>query len=266
MAVGRALRRRGFVMSSRGVFRLVVPALLAWVFVNAPGCSNAYEYKIRGVIKSVLDGAPLDGVSISLQLEPANKPEGWRPPSNLIRARAQSQPDGRFSIQFDTDDIEASAHTKWTLVLTKTGFVDELVDISPEKEPETFSNTIAVVAYMRPTARDAVLRPAADVPSADRTPAGADKISERVMPRASLSPRAKDDALPFATLNGSTITLQPSAFKFDVPASWVLGHSKRHNLHLQPRTSIFVFATSARERSHSYLCTQTRSKNRSQFR
>ncbi len=67
----------------------------------------------------------------------------------------------------------------------------------------------------------------ANIPSApitavsDRTHAAAAKTSERVVAPAAPSKGAKDDSRPFSTLEGSTVTLHPSGFTFDVPAAWL---------------------------------------------
>ena len=41
---------------------------------------------------------------------------------------------------------------KWTLSLTKSGFVDLVVDFGPSKEPKTAkgANLISVAAYVKP--------------------------------------------------------------------------------------------------------------------
>jgi hypothetical protein len=55
---------------------------------------------------------------------------------------------------------------------------------------------------------------------------------EGVPPPPASSKGAKDNLLPFSSLDGSTITLHPSGLKFDVPANWARHHAERNNLHL----------------------------------
>ncbi len=65
----------------------------------------------------------------------------------------------------------------------------------------------------------------------DRTHDAAAKTSERVVAPAAPAKGGKNDSSPFSTLEGSTIALQPSGIKFDVPADWVW-NEQRSRLHL----------------------------------
>ena len=55
----------------------------------------------------------------------------------------------------------------------------------------------------------------------DPTHAAAAKSVGKFVPPAAPSKGGKNDSSPFSTLEGSTITLHPSGFTFDVPAAWV---------------------------------------------
>ncbi len=56
----------------------------------------------------------------------------------------------------------------------------------------------------------------------DRADAAAAKTSpEKVAPPAVASQGAKVESQPYSTLDGSTITLHPSGFTFDLPAAWL---------------------------------------------
>jgi hypothetical protein len=58
---------------------------------------------------------------------------------------------GSFSLRFDANEGGFKVWPKWSLILKKGGYADEVIDISPEGEPASATETqlIAVVAYMR---------------------------------------------------------------------------------------------------------------------
>jgi hypothetical protein len=107
------------------------------------GCQLAYDYEVRGRVKSASDGAPLAGVRITLEA------------GSLFATTspAMTATDGTFSLRFTVSDgaFGPVAMPKWSLTLAKEGYFDELIDISPTKEPESakITNQIFVVAYMR---------------------------------------------------------------------------------------------------------------------
>jgi len=141
-------------MREPSAIRVVGGLCLTLVAISTPGCSYSYEYEIRGVILSAVDGAPLAGVGVTLKLQPRIKPTRWVGAHERIVGPTSSAPDGAFSFNTEIDDVEFDLLPRWVLILTKTGYDDAVVDIGPHGEPKSGSSPylIAVVAYMRPSA------------------------------------------------------------------------------------------------------------------
>jgi hypothetical protein len=142
--------RRGVLIRAQ---LIAAGILLATVAASTPGCSYAYEYKIHGVVRNAADGAPLDGVAVTLKLQPLTPPTKWVGARERNAGQSSSDPDGSFSLQTVIDDVEFDVTPRWVLSLTKKGYEETLVDISQQGEPKSGSPPylIAVVAFMRPS-------------------------------------------------------------------------------------------------------------------
>ena len=97
------------------------------------------------MIRDSAEDAPLVGVAITLQ-------------ANSLFKDAEpcvTGADGSFVLTFRVSDnaFSPSEMPKWTLSFAKSGFVDQVIDISPSKEPQSAQgiNLISVVAYVKPT-------------------------------------------------------------------------------------------------------------------
>jgi hypothetical protein len=55
-------------------------------------------------------------------------------------------------LTFDTDERAFSVWPRWSLILEKQGYADEVIDISPNELPASGAERqlIVVAAYMRP--------------------------------------------------------------------------------------------------------------------
>ena len=108
------------------------------------GCSMIYRYEMTGVIKNAVDGSPVAGVQI--ERDPGTSITGTFP--------VRTGPDGRFVVEFSVRDGEffAGKLPKWKFTLSKAGFEDEAVEITPTKEPQPrTANQIVLFAFVRPT-------------------------------------------------------------------------------------------------------------------
>ena len=93
------------------------------------GCQYEYDYEVRGTLKDCSGGSPLAGVRVTLGASALFvKPN--RPVTGV---------DGRFLLQFSVSDGEfvSGEMPHWSLTLSKEGYADEVVDISPSREPES---------------------------------------------------------------------------------------------------------------------------------
>ena len=108
------------------------------------GCQFAYDYEVRGVIRDVAGETPLAGVTITLKA------------GSLFKDAEPcfTNADGTFSLIFTVSDGAFSSDTmpSWSLAMMKQGYHEQVVDISPSKEPqlEKAVNLVSVVAYMKP--------------------------------------------------------------------------------------------------------------------
>lgn len=125
---------------ARGSTRVLGWTLLVGLLI-LPGCQFHYEYEVRGTIKDFTGGTPLAGVRISLE---GSGLDGVETPV--------TGSDGSFLLRFSVGDIEflPDEMPKWSLSLAKEGYADEVIDISPSKEPESsrIVNVIVLQSYM----------------------------------------------------------------------------------------------------------------------
>src|SRR4051794_26553441 len=112
----------------RVLSRSVVTALGGLVLVlGASGCQYSYPFEISGVVRGAADGAPLTGVTATLQAG------GIRESSFPV----VTGPDGSVRASFRVADSQfmRGELPKWTLVLTKEGYEDQALDVSPTHTP-----------------------------------------------------------------------------------------------------------------------------------
>ncbi len=125
-------------------FRFAVPLCVILIAVTLSGCSYRYAFELEGTVRSAKDGEPIKGVTVTLKVNDADA-EFSRP---LVFLK-----DGQFEGEFRVGDsvFFGKKLPTFTLVLSKDGYFDEHVDISPKKDPgETDELTrFVVVAYMR---------------------------------------------------------------------------------------------------------------------
>ena len=137
-----AIALKGQLMAHRPV-RLRMILVCGALAGCLPGCQYAYDYELRGRIKSSSEGTPLAGVRITLEATSL-----FSDTSPTVTGA-----DGSFSLRFSVSDgaFVAGGMPKWSLVLAREGYVEEVIDISPTGEPTsaTSTNQIMVVAYMR---------------------------------------------------------------------------------------------------------------------
>ncbi len=64
---------------------------------------------------------------------------------------AVSAQDGTFSLTFDTDERAFSVWPRWSVILKKQGYADEVIDISPDELQASGAERqlIVVAAYLR---------------------------------------------------------------------------------------------------------------------
>jgi hypothetical protein len=109
-----------------------------------PGCSQRYTYDLRVVVRDAADARPLADVEVGIQGE-------------LIIRRDESpsitNADGVFTASCYADDYQffPDQLPTWSLVLSKEGYHDEAIDISPARKPDSGweERRVVVVAYMR---------------------------------------------------------------------------------------------------------------------
>lgn len=117
---------------------------MALLVLSLAGCSFVYEYELSGTVKTAKDGQPIKDVKVTLKVNGIDY--GFAKP--LFSAK-----DGEFDGRFGISDSEFSPNKLpiFTLTLSKAGFVDEEIDISPKKQPGDTDEPrrFIVVAYMR---------------------------------------------------------------------------------------------------------------------
>jgi hypothetical protein len=110
-----------------------------------PGCQRSYPYDLRVVVRDAADARPLFGVRVEIQGHLyLDRDPG--PPVTV--------PDGTFAASCSAPDFQFVGDNlpTWSLVLSKDGYHDEIIDISPARRPGSgpAENRIVVVAYLRP--------------------------------------------------------------------------------------------------------------------
>jgi hypothetical protein len=120
--------------------RILFGALL---LISLSGCQRSYSYVLHGVVKIAADGSTLAGVVVTVNADGVSHQTGFPFTTNG---------DGKFRARFDINEREFSEGKirKWSLTLSRDGFEDEEVDISPTQEPSGGNEVqIEVVAYLR---------------------------------------------------------------------------------------------------------------------
>ena len=136
----------------RAVVVGMMMVMLGGAVALMPGCSQLFEYDLRVVVRDVADGRPLSGVHVDIQGELVIDHDSSPPRSPEVTGD-----DGVFTSRcraYDTA-FRGEELPKWSIVLTKSGYEDEVLDISPSQRPDSGreKRRIVVYAYMRPQAR-----------------------------------------------------------------------------------------------------------------
>ncbi len=150
--VGKRLHSEA-MMTKRAVHRSSAAILALCIMIFVAGCIRLYPFEVRGRIKAV-DGTPVSGVTVSMKwaqsevlLKDPDAPQVIVPDvSSVVSAQ-----DGTFSLTFDTDEHAFSVWPRWSAILKKQGYADEVIDISPDELQATGADRqlIVVAAYMR---------------------------------------------------------------------------------------------------------------------
>jgi len=100
------------------------------LIIGVSGCQYNYPFEISGVVRNAADGAPLAGVSVTIRADGIR----GESPFPVITG-----PDGTFKARFEVGDIEFMRDElpQWSLTLSKDGYQDATLDISPKQEPES---------------------------------------------------------------------------------------------------------------------------------
>lgn len=124
--------------------KLTFAIVLASLVVALTGCSYSYEYDLEGTIKSAETGELLTDVSFSLTIN------GDVRQFDGVPVFLQ---DHHFSaaIRIRDGDFGPEQLPKVILTISKRGYLDEQINISPPKDPSTNDSPprIIIVAYLR---------------------------------------------------------------------------------------------------------------------
>jgi hypothetical protein len=108
------------------------------------GCHRVYPFELRGGVRSAADGSPLAEVTVMLRVGGI---VGGTPSPVVTGA------DGTFNVSFRVADIEFMRDKlpRWSLVLSKEGYDNLTIDVSPTQEPKSSrTTTISVDVKLRP--------------------------------------------------------------------------------------------------------------------
>jgi hypothetical protein len=121
----------------RANIRIVTTALVGvLVICGVSGCSIVYPFELRGVIRNSADGTPLAGVTVMLKAP------------GIIESHfpVVTEADGSFVATFKVFDTQFD-HGKlpqWSLDLSKDGYEEETLDVSPKQAPESSKKTTQI--------------------------------------------------------------------------------------------------------------------------
>lgn len=123
---------------------LTAVLMLSVAFVLLSGCSASYTYVISGIVKGAANGKPLQDVEIDVKYNIGSV-------DKIVPIITRS--DGTFRFEWNLLDgsFDGPRMPSLILNLTKTGYSDESVDISPQQKPSStqIPAPIFVVAYLR---------------------------------------------------------------------------------------------------------------------
>jgi hypothetical protein len=107
------------------------------------GCSYSYLFDLSLTVVNDADGAPLEGVRVTLEFQPGLR-DGRQPPQ-------ATDPDGRFVHNFSVSITEFDAHNqrRWWVKLEKDGFAPETIDIKPATKPAKYGSTTPLNVTVR---------------------------------------------------------------------------------------------------------------------
>jgi hypothetical protein len=142
--VVQAMRSKRTALMKALCLGLLVPFCLS-------GCQSLYPFEVRGKVRSTDDGSPLADVRVVLRARSIDLDNDLgteeMPVSTLL--------DGTFRLTLLAYEraFNKGSDDAWTLVLSKPGYADEVIDITPSKEPSALgggSTLIVVIASLRP--------------------------------------------------------------------------------------------------------------------
>jgi len=124
---------------------LVLAFFAATAQFAVPGCSISYEYDLEITVRQTSDGREVQAMEVRLEADHIQK---W--PELSLTDEA-----GRLSTTFSVSALAFSPEgtlPKWRLVLSKEGFHDEVVDVSPRRAPASGKEVrqLIVTAYVWP--------------------------------------------------------------------------------------------------------------------
>lgn len=135
------------------LLRIVALGVVALTLGVIPGCSSRIYFNLFGIVKDASDGGLLEGVEISIKGRSDQRPGVDYTPETEPAQPVTTILDGQFRIKLSSIDRSIIAATpRWELVLSKDGYVTEVVDISPNphKLPGSSPGQIRVIVYLRP--------------------------------------------------------------------------------------------------------------------
>jgi hypothetical protein len=118
-------------------------AMLGAALALMPGCTRYHGYELRGVVRNAADGSPVPGVKVDV-----SGPDG----PGRSGFPATTDPDGAFAGGFSASGGRPLKPGEWTVKLTRDGFADEVVDITPVRVPDSAESRtqLFLVVYVRP--------------------------------------------------------------------------------------------------------------------
>ncbi len=111
------------------------------VFCVMSGCQKLYTYRMSGVVRSATDGSPIPNARVEVSGE-------W----TFALEPTHTGIDGTFMIEGEVSDSAFRVgYPAWSLRVSRSGFADEVLDVSPTEQPESSRNPVRifVVVQMR---------------------------------------------------------------------------------------------------------------------
>lgn len=124
---------------------IIVGALLA---ASCFGCQYRYTYVFRGLVKSAVDGTPIENVEIDLN--------HFHEHMGPVKFPVKTDSRGYFEFEWAVSDAtfihNPPGKSIFVLYVKKSGYHSEEIDLGIQKRPETSdgSNQIFVLVQLRP--------------------------------------------------------------------------------------------------------------------